>query len=109
GRGAHLGRGLSEVRMVEDVEELAAELQLYLLANFEILEQGEVEVFEAGSADCVASRVPEAERVVRRLNERGDVEVLIDRPLAGGQLGGRNLIGTIGPAGVHRGGRESRG
>src|SRR4051812_14478169 len=58
---SHLRRGLAEVRVVEDVEELSAELQLDLLANPEVLEQREVEILETGSADGVASRVPETE------------------------------------------------
>ena len=45
--------------MVENVEELCAELQALGLANRDVLECGEIPLFEAGSFDDVAAFIAE--------------------------------------------------
>src|SRR3974390_1869726 len=50
-------RRQSEIRMIEDVEELGPQLQGHLLANFEVFGNGEVEIHEAGAVDLVATQI----------------------------------------------------
>src|SRR5215475_3913622 len=52
-------RRVGEVRMIQDVEELGAELHADALGGFERLDQREVPVVEAGGAEDVAPRRPE--------------------------------------------------
>jgi hypothetical protein len=56
-----------EVSVVENVEELRAELRALGLANWNILECGEIPLFEAGSFDDVAAFIAE-------LSGRGGVQ-----------------------------------
>src|SRR5205823_10342950 len=53
--------GRAEVRVVQGVKELRAELEPYLLRHRELALQGEVERLPAGAVDCVASDVAEGE------------------------------------------------
>src|SRR4030095_8322683 len=69
-------RRIVEVRMVERVEQLRAELNLEPLGKLEIPAQGEVKVLEARSDDDVATRG--SERSDRLRLKRGFVEPLFD-------------------------------
>src|SRR5262249_36747965 len=80
------------LRMVEDVEELGAVLQLDPLSELEILEQREIEVGESGAAQKVATRI--AEFAVFRASEDERVEPLtvgeiLDDDLATQVIGAR--------------------
>ena len=48
--------GICEVRMIEDVEELHAELRSEMLTPLEVLGHGEIDVLESRIAEDVASR-----------------------------------------------------
>jgi hypothetical protein len=62
--------------VVEDVEELRAELQAGALADLRGLEQREIPVGEAGADEAVARRV--ADRAIGGSGEGTGVEVLRD-------------------------------
>src|SRR5579871_6453308 len=55
------GVGVQELRMVEGVEELRAELERLVLADLEVLVDGDVEVVDPWPAQHVASHVAESE------------------------------------------------
>src|SRR5580692_1117104 len=54
-------RGISElqVRMVPDVEELGAELEMHLFFDWKLLDEGQIPILQARSQDGVSSRVSE--------------------------------------------------
>src|SRR5206468_10274036 len=62
----------AEVRVIRNIEELPAELELGPLVDFEVLENGQVHAPQAGRVDDVAPRV--AERARRRCREGVFVE-----------------------------------
>src|ERR1017187_7269962 len=66
----------SEIRMIERIKELAAELNSHLFGKPEIPGEGEVHILETGAPDHIPSSV--AEGVGRRPDECGHVEVLRD-------------------------------
>src|SRR5947208_1303782 len=57
-RGAHGPSGLGEIRVVEEIEELGAELDGQSFPDLHVLDQGEIKVVEAGANDPVAAETP---------------------------------------------------
>src|SRR5262245_4182505 len=75
-RGVGSRPGVIEVRMVERVEQLRAELNLEPFGHVEITAQGEVKVLEARPDDDVAARG--SERTDRLRLKRGFIEPLFN-------------------------------
>src|ERR1700752_5168026 len=71
-RGAERGIRLSERRMVKDIEEFGAELEVTRPREFGFLEYGEVHVMEVGPIDRVAAAI--AERTSFRHREGCGIE-----------------------------------
>src|SRR6266542_4832849 len=94
-RAAQARSRLPVVGMVGHVEKLAAELQLESLPDLKVLEQREIEIREARTADGISSGIAIAEGIRRRRHEGGGVEVLVNRA-SGSQLGRGGLVGTAG-------------
>jgi hypothetical protein len=59
GAGTHGGRDAGQLSVVEQVEELRAELQGYGFMNLSPLDEGNVPVVDAGSTDDVPPRAAE--------------------------------------------------
>src|SRR5271154_3797982 len=49
----------SKLRCIEEIENLASQLHLSSLFDFEVLEDGEIDIVESGSAEGTATRVAE--------------------------------------------------
>src|SRR5438093_405232 len=88
------GVGLSELRMIEQIEALGPERHFDSLVDFEILDQRKIEVDAAGAKQGIAAQTPVRER--RRSSESGGVEPALERTLV--RRKGR-IAQAIGPAG----------
>jgi hypothetical protein len=91
--------GIAEVRLVEDVEELGAELEVHALGEFGVFDDGEIGVQESRAGNGVASEIAEvASGCVGGIgagNGKGiDVAEPVARPAGGGN--GADQVGTKG-------------
>lgn len=89
GRIAEVGVGILKQRMIENVEELGAELEVRAIPDLvdrEIFEQGEVEVKLAGTAENANARVAEAGSDAIVADDRRSCEAVLVDVIA--QLGG---------------------
>src|SRR5258706_498540 len=83
---AHRGRAdvadwIGEVRVIQGVKKLGAELKIHALAQVEAAEDRAVQIVAARPNHGVAAEV--AELPQRRRPERGGVEILLDKLTAG--------------------------
>ena len=97
--------GKPEVRRVEEVEELAAELQPDLLGQCEVLIESPVKVDQAGASQDVSSRVSEGEHIGQ--GEGRLIEPTVDAPLFARKIAVANAIwpqgSTVSGVGAVRG------
>src|SRR4029077_8668610 len=70
--GSDVVRWQREIRVIENVEKLRAQLQIEPLANACVLDNGEIHVTEARPKDRVAAQVPESS--VSWLHKRQRIE-----------------------------------
>ena len=52
--------GLTEIRVIEEIKHIRAELEVDSLGDFGVLDQGKIYVRESWSINCVAAEIPEA-------------------------------------------------
>src|SRR5579863_146607 len=62
-RGVDLARGILELRMVENVESLKAQLQFLGFGDFGCLQQGYIPVIEARAMEETPRRIPELSKL----------------------------------------------
>jgi hypothetical protein len=85
-----------EVRVVESIEQLGAELQVALLQEVEVLRDGEVEVDAAVGPQNATSGV--AKLIWTGIGEGSGVKPPLDRPFARRQVAVAQNVGAVRPA-----------
>ncbi len=59
GRRRNHASGQRKLRMIENIEEFGAELEIQPLGQLRILRQRKINIPKAGAVDCVATKIPE--------------------------------------------------